>query len=169
MRGVGYAAWEIAVLLVAALVVGVVVGWILRRVLYDTRVEGFEARAAAAERRMMLLAGELARVRAAADVSRGDTPDEAAAPGDVAEIAARTTGAGPGSNDDLTVVHGIGPAIEKTLKGLGITSLRQIARLTPAEVATLTAALGAFPGRIERDGWVGSAAAEHRKKYGSDD
>ena len=169
MRGVGYAAWEIAVLLVAALVVGVVVGWILRRVLYDTRVEGLEVRAAAAEHRMMLVAAELARIRATAGGPGGDTADEATALGAVAEIAASTAGTHPAPSDDLTVVRGIGPAIERTLKGMGITSLHQIASLTPADVATVTAALGAFPGRIERDRWMESAAAEHRKKYGSEE
>jgi predicted flap endonuclease-1-like 5' DNA nuclease len=169
MRGVGYAAWEIAVLLVVALVVGVVVGWILRRVLYDTRVEGLEVRAAAAEHRMMLVAAELARIRATAGGPGGDTADEATALGAVAEIAARTAGTHPAPSDDLTVVRGIGPAIERTLKGMGITSLHQIASLTPADVATVTAALGAFPGRIERDRWMESAAAEHRKKYGSEE
>ena len=94
------------------------------------------------------------------------TKDEAVAK--VAEIARRTAGVGLAVDDDLKKVHGIGPVIEKTLKGLGITSYRQVARFEPDDIAYVTAALEGFPGRIERDDWMGSAAALHKEKYSSD-
>ena len=94
------------------------------------------------------------------------TKDEAVAK--VAEIARRTAGDGLAVDDDLKKVHGIGPVIEKTLKGLGITSYRQVARFEPDDIAYVTAALEGFPGRIERDDWMGSAAALHKEKYSSD-
>jgi predicted flap endonuclease-1-like 5' DNA nuclease len=84
----------------------------------------------------------------------------------IAEIAERTTGSAPRADDDLKKVHGIGPKLERTLKELGITSFRQIANLQPEDIAYVTAALGAFKGRIERDDWMSSAAQEHTKKYG---
>ena len=84
----------------------------------------------------------------------------------IAEIASRTAGDGPTVDDDLKKVHGIGPKLEQTLKGLGITSFRQIANFEADDIAYVTAALDAFKGRIERDDWMGSAAAEHAKKYG---
>lgn len=83
----------------------------------------------------------------------------------VAEIAARTAGGGPAADDDLKKVHGIGPKLERTLKGLGITSFRQIANFQPDDIVFVTAALDAFKGRIERDDWMTSAAEEHLKKY----
>lgn len=83
----------------------------------------------------------------------------------IAEIASRTAGDGSVADDDLKKVHGIGPKLEKTLKGLGITSFRQIANFQASDVAYVTAALDAFKGRIERDDWMSSAAEEHGKKY----
>ena len=41
-----------------------------------------------------------------------------------------------------------------------------IANFEADDIAYVTAALDAFKGRIERDDWMGSAAAEHLKKYG---
>jgi predicted flap endonuclease-1-like 5' DNA nuclease len=83
----------------------------------------------------------------------------------IAEIASRTAGDGPAVDDDLKKVHGIGPKLEKTLKGLGITSFRQIANFQASDISYVTAALDAFKGRIERDDWMSSAAEEHGKKY----
>lgn len=83
----------------------------------------------------------------------------------IAEIAARTSGGTPAADDDLKKVHGIGPKLERTLKGLGISSFRQIANFEAEDIAYVTAALDAFKGRIERDDWMNSAAAEHAKKY----
>ncbi|MDJ0663369.1 MAG: hypothetical protein QNJ75_02335 [Acidimicrobiia bacterium] len=84
----------------------------------------------------------------------------------IAEIAARTAGDGPVADDDLKKVHGIGPKLERTLKELGISSFRQIANFETDDIVYVTAALAAFKGRIERDDWMGSAAAEHLAKYG---
>ena len=84
----------------------------------------------------------------------------------IGEIAERTAGSGPRADDDLKKVHGIGPKLERTLKGLGITSFRQIANFQSDDIAFVTAALDAFKGRIERDDWMSSAAEEHAKKYG---
>ena len=83
----------------------------------------------------------------------------------IAEIAERTAGGGPAADDDLKKVRGIGPKLERTLKGLGITSFRQVANFQPDDIAYVTAALDAFKGRIERDDWMSSAAEEHMRKY----
>ena len=83
----------------------------------------------------------------------------------IADVAARTAGAGPVPDDDLKEIHGVGPKLEQTLKGFGITSFRQIANFQPGDIAVVTAALNAFKGRIERDDWMASAAALHLEKY----
>jgi predicted flap endonuclease-1-like 5' DNA nuclease len=84
----------------------------------------------------------------------------------VAEIARRTAGGLTPPHDDLVRIHGIGPKIAGQLVDLGITSYRQIARLTSEEAAIVNEALGVFPGRIERDHWVSSARHMHREVYG---
>ena len=86
----------------------------------------------------------------------------------VKEIAARTSGGREVTNDDLKKIHGVGPKIEKLLKGMGITSFLQVANFTPEDIETVTRALDAFPGRIERDDWVGSADQLYREKYETD-
>ena len=85
----------------------------------------------------------------------------------VAEIAERTRGGESPVEDDLKRVHGIGPVIDGLLKGMGITSFRQIARLQHDDIAYVAAALESFPDRIQRDDWMTSAARLHEEKYGT--
>jgi large subunit ribosomal protein L21 len=58
--------------------------------------------------------------------------------------------------DDLTLIAGIGPVIAKKLEGLGITTLKQIAALTPKKVAEIDEELS-FKGRFEREEWIEQA------------
>ena len=60
--------------------------------------------------------------------------------------------------DDLTVIKGIGSFIEQKLNGLGIFTYRQISQFDKELVEQVTAGIEFFPGRIERDDWVGQAA-----------
>lgn len=59
--------------------------------------------------------------------------------------------------DDLKQIFGIGPVTEKALNKLGITSYSQLAGLKRHEIEKIASALQIFPGRIERDNWVGNA------------
>ncbi len=58
--------------------------------------------------------------------------------------------------DDLKLIKGIGRQNEGRLHGLGIWHFEQIAGWTPANVEWVGGYL-AFPGRIEREDWVGQA------------
>ncbi len=60
------------------------------------------------------------------------------------------------ASDDLKHIRGIGPVLEKKLHELGITSLRQIAELTPSEIARIDEQLD-FKGRILREKWIEQA------------
>ena len=62
------------------------------------------------------------------------------------------------SADDLTEINGIGEALQVKLVNLGITSIRQIAAFTPADIDRVNGVLD-FPGRIERERWVEQARA----------
>ncbi|MGE5170535.1 MAG: hypothetical protein ACM3JC_09205 [Rudaea sp.] len=73
----------------------------------------------------------------------------------------------PGTPDDLKLIVGVGPVIERMLYQMGIATYRQIARLTERDVDEIEARLREFPGRIRRDGWVKQARALHVGKYGS--
>ncbi len=58
--------------------------------------------------------------------------------------------------DDLKLLSGVGPALEKKLHEAGVTSFAQIAAWGPEEIAEMDEKLS-FKGRIERDGWVEQA------------
>ncbi|MEP9347339.1 hypothetical protein [Xanthobacter sp. KR7-225] len=60
--------------------------------------------------------------------------------------------------DDLKLIKGIGPQNEARLHALGIHQLRQIAAWS-AEEALWVGSYLAFPGRIEREDWIGQARA----------
>jgi predicted flap endonuclease-1-like 5' DNA nuclease len=67
--------------------------------------------------------------------------------------------------DDLKLISGIGPVIERKLNDIGIYTFKQISEFTPVAVEQVTAAIKFFPDRIGRDNWIGQAAAflRHRK------
>ncbi len=73
---------------------------------------------------------------------------------------------GTAEPDDLKLIVGIGPVLERMLRNLGIGSFRQIARWTARDIAEFDAKLTEFPGRIVRDQWVTQARALHESKYG---
>jgi len=70
---------------------------------------------------------------------------------------ARARSAAPSAGDDLKKIAGIGPAIEKKLNALGITTFAEIAAFSADDVERVNGALK-FKGRIEREQWVEQAA-----------
>ena len=69
--------------------------------------------------------------------------------------------------DDLKLIVGVGPVLERMLQQLGITTYRQIARWTERDIDEFDAKLPEFPGRIRRDAWVTQARALHASKFGA--
>lgn len=60
--------------------------------------------------------------------------------------------------DDLKVINGIGPGIERRLNEIGIHSYRQISEFTPELIKQISTSIKFFPGRIDRDRWVEQAS-----------
>ena len=95
-----------------------------------------------------------------------EAPARAARPAAAPKAAQARTGAAPkvasdkkadaGFNDDVTLIGGVGPALGKKLAAAGITSLKQIADWTPADLARYDEEL-ALHGRAERDEWIDQA------------
>ena len=73
---------------------------------------------------------------------------------------------GPNMFDDLKLIVGVGPVLERMLHRLGITTYRQIARWSERDIDEFDAKLPEFPGRIRRDAWVTQARALHEAKFG---
>ena len=62
----------------------------------------------------------------------------------------------PSKKDDLKQISGVGPALEKKLHGMGVTSFQQIADWKAADIKEVDEKLN-FKGRIQREGWVKQA------------
>ncbi|RWM18582.1 MAG: proton-conducting membrane transporter [Mesorhizobium sp.] len=69
---------------------------------------------------------------------------------------AATTKAAAGKASNLRRLIGIGPANERLLNGLGVTTYAQIAAWTAADVKRIEETLN-FDGRIERERWIEQA------------
>ncbi len=66
----------------------------------------------------------------------------------------------PSETDDLKLIIGIGPAVEKRLHGVGIFTFAQLAALSPAAIAAAVTGLsGLSAERITRQDWIGRAVA----------
>ena len=65
----------------------------------------------------------------------------------------------PESADDLKLIKGIGPKLERQLNGLGVHTFAQIAGFTDADLAWIDDHLTAFKGRCFRDDWAAQAKA----------
>lgn len=68
--------------------------------------------------------------------------------------------------DDLKLIVGVGPVLERMLHRMGIGSYREIARWSEHDIDAVDARLPEFHGRIRRDAWVTQARALHQSKYG---
>jgi predicted flap endonuclease-1-like 5' DNA nuclease len=59
--------------------------------------------------------------------------------------------------DDLKRIPGIGPAFERALARLGVSSFAQIAQWNADDVLRIAGELNVSPRRIDRDGWIARA------------
>lgn len=73
---------------------------------------------------------------------------------------------GPTMPDDLKLIVGIGPVLERMLHQMGVSTYRQIAHWSERNIDEFDARLPEFSGRIRRDTWVVQARALHQSKFG---
>jgi predicted flap endonuclease-1-like 5' DNA nuclease len=62
-----------------------------------------------------------------------------------------------GAKDDLKLISGVGPKYEETLNSIGIFTFEQVSKMTPDTILAIEEITNYFPGRIERDDWIGQA------------
>jgi large subunit ribosomal protein L21 len=99
---------------------------------------------------------ERIKARHAAANANGAAPEAKAATQAEAAPKAEAAPAGDGFVDDLKLIGGLGPALEKKLKAAGVASLKDIAAWSAEDVAKYDAELE-LRGRAERDEWVEQA------------
>lgn len=87
----------------------------------------------------------------APDQTASDQPEPSAPSGLLTER--------PDDVDDLQKIKGVGPKMEAILNQKGVWQYRQIANFGTADLLWLDNATGSFPGRAERDDWIGQAKA----------
>ncbi len=68
------------------------------------------------------------------------------------------------AKNDLTLISGIGPVIQRKLNEIGIYTFQQLSELTPEMVDKIARNIKFFPDRIGRDNWIGQAAAFMRMR-----
>jgi len=74
-----------------------------------------------------------------------------------AALGSRIAAASADQKDDLKLINGVGPFIEQKLNNLGIYTFEQISQFDDELSNQVTDAIEFFPGRIQRDDWVGQA------------
>jgi len=146
----------ILVVFVIAFAIGIAIGRLQRRT--ATAQPPMAAPSGAVDLERQQLVDDLARTRA--DVTRYrnlivDIENNAPSPL-----------MGPGAPDDLKMIVGVGPVLERMLHQLGVTTFRQVAYWSERDIDEFDAKLHEFPGRIRRDGWVTQARELHQSKYG---
>ena len=170
-----------ALIVVAMLVLALLIAWwIFRRRPERVRAETPDVLtpgAAPAERNTLLVEAPPAVAPPAGSivggvgevVSAAAAQEAAAAPGEpfvpmgemaraaLEEEEAARAEAPAGPADDLTRIKGVGPKLQAMLRDLGVTRYEQVAAWTPADIAAIDPHLGAFQGRIVRDGWTEQA------------
>lgn len=126
------------------------------RLAAEARVAALEAELAAAGD----AGAEIARLQAelAACEARGDVaPADAEGFVDVGQRPEGLSAARDGQPDDLKLIKGVGPKLEKLCNSLGFWHFDQVAAWTADEVAWVDENLEGFKGRVTRDEWVEQA------------
>ncbi|MEZ5917652.1 MAG: 50S ribosomal protein L21 [Parvularculaceae bacterium] len=97
---------------------------------------------------------QLTVVRITDILTNGAKPAKKAA----AKKAAPKAEAAPAADfkDDVSLIGGVGPKLKEKLEGYGVSSLKQIAEMSAADVQKMDEALE-LHGRAERDEWVEQA------------
>ncbi|WP_417308481.1 NADH-quinone oxidoreductase subunit NuoE [Devosia sp.] len=77
-----------------------------------------------------------------------------------------------GDRDDLKLISGVGPVLERKLNELGITTWSQVAAMNDADIEKLESRLN-FKGRVARDRWIeqgkvlaSGGVEEYRRVFG---
>jgi predicted flap endonuclease-1-like 5' DNA nuclease len=130
-------------------------------------LEESEARAATPagpidDGRLSALEAEIARLQALnAELENTSVPRP------VAPVKARKARTMPEGEDDLLMLSGLGPVMERALRGAGISTYKALADMSDDDAKALTVRIGNhFADRFQKEGWAAKARAAHTAKYG---
>ncbi|MDN5203152.1 hypothetical protein QQ008_17315 [Fulvivirgaceae bacterium BMA10] len=160
------------VMLLVAAIIGFIIAWFFRkRKINDKNVEidimkaelnGWKGRASGLENDLVQLQSKYDRLELKL-ANCLETSQGAASAGTI-DLATQSIAerwgfsvVSPDKKDDLKLISGVGPYIERKLNNLGVYTFQQISEFTPQTIKKVGEAIEFFPGRIEREGWVDQA------------
>ena len=103
---------------------------------------------------------DISKIRATKTFDRGGREMLKAVPVDIYKSGLNFDRIGVASKqdkDDLQKIKGVGVSIEEELNNIGIFTFQQIGNFNSEDITKITELIKFFPGRIERDDWVGQA------------
>jgi predicted flap endonuclease-1-like 5' DNA nuclease len=166
----GEAAIEIISMLVGAAIIGYVTAWLFYKSVYEKKLKAVESDKHELNNRIVNLDSEVFNLKQRI-IEKDDKIEQLT----LTQISERKHlldynsfgTAKPEEKDDLKMISGIGPFIERRLHAVEIYTFRQISRFTPKDIEAMNIAIIYFSGRIERDEWVAQAnelanSEEHR-------
>ena len=156
----GEATVVIISLLLGAAIIGYVTAWLYYKSIYTKRIKTIESDKHELNNRIVNLNGEISNLHKS--LLEKDKEMEHLILLHIAErkylLDYKSFGtATVEEKDDLKMISGIGPFIEKRLHALDIYTFRQISNFTAKDIETINVAIVYFSGRIERDEWVAQA------------
>jgi predicted flap endonuclease-1-like 5' DNA nuclease len=164
---------EIVLCLLIALLLGVIIGWLIHRLLaggkagnevYDSRIALLEKHAnncekntSVLENRFLTIEKQMQTVEKHTNAIGARTEDNKAQN----RLSVKNTHIDYSGTekDDLKRIHGIGPVLERLLNSHKVTRFDQIALWSDSDIAHFSSLLGPFRDRIKRDYWIESAKA----------
>jgi predicted flap endonuclease-1-like 5' DNA nuclease len=166
----GGATLEILFLLFVAAIIAYITAWLYYKSVYEKRLKEIETDKHNLNMRIINLNGEIVALQKS--LADKDHEMELYIIEDIVQhkhlIDYKRIGVATSKDkDDLTMISGIGPVIERRLNYLDIYTFQQISKFTLRDVEVIDDTIIYFSGRIDRDGWVVQAielvhSEEHR-------
>lgn len=156
----GEAAIEIISMLVGAAIIGYITSWLFYKSAYENKIKATESDKHELNNRIVNLDADVFNLKQV--ILLRDEEIEQLTLSHISEqkhlLDFNSFGSAmPDEKNDLQMISGIGPVIEKRLYAINIFTLRQISRFTPADIKAIDDAIIYFSGRIDRDEWVAQA------------
>ena len=151
---------EIISMLLGAAIIGYVTAWLYYKMIYTKRIEVIESDKHELNNRIVNLDAEISDLHKSHREKDNEIEqlilDNISHRKHLLDYKSFGT-ATEAEKDDLKMISGIGPFIEKRLNALYIYTFRQISKFTARDIETINVAIIYFSGRIERDEWVAQA------------
>ena len=156
---------EILLLLLVAAIIGYVTAWLYYKSIYEKRIKAVESDKHELNNRIVNLDADIFNLKNSLgekEIEIEQLTMEAKVLVHIAQykhlLNYKSFGTATESEkDDLKMISGLGPVIEKRLNALDIYTFRQISNFTARDIETFNDAIIYFSGRIERDEWVAQA------------